>query len=144
MKLTNNWETLSFYEEDKLYFINLRLELDAFRSSKKLKYCIEINYPYEGDDDLMPKEEDSAIIAEIYDRLNKIMEKDKLAIHILNITGNNRYSMTFAARHLPSFGERLNEALKDLPKLNLSFDAIEDENWEEYSYLLAETKDTND
>lgn len=138
MKLTDNWFTsLSEDEEGRLIFITGRLDLDEFRLSRKLKVCVEIRWPYERDTEGMPLEEDAALIAEIEPLLRKAMEKDKLAILTGNYTGGGEKYWVWYTRHLPTFGERLNEVLAPYKTLPLEIACTEDEDWEEYLDMLS-------
>lgn len=143
MKLTDNWFTsLSENDKGQLIFITGRLNLDEFKNSRKLKVCVEIKWPFDHDLEGMPTEEDAKLIAEIEPLLRKAMEKDKLAILTGNYTGGGEKYWVWYTRHLPTFGERLNQVLAPYKLLPLEIKCTEDEDWEEYSDMLS--MQTND
>lgn len=138
MKLTDNWFTsLSEGKNGQLVFVTGRLELEEFMQSKKLRVRVEIKWPYSADEVGMPDEPTGALIAEIEPKLRRIMERDKLAILTGNYTGAGEKYWVFYTRHLPSFGERLNECLAPYETLPLEILCEEDPDWEEYLDLLS-------
>lgn len=138
MVLKDNWFTaLSQEDNGQLVFVTGRLDLEGFRLSGKLKVRVEIRWPYEADETGMPAASDGALIAEIEPQLRRIMERDKLAILTGNYTGGGNKYWVFYTRHLPSFGERLNECLAPYKTLPLDILCEEDPNWEEYMDMLS-------
>lgn len=138
MKLTDNWFTsLSEGKNGQLVFVTGRLELEEFMQSKKLRVRVEIKWPYSADEVGMPDESTGALIAEIEPKLRRIMERDKLAILTGNYIGAGEKYWVFYTRHLPSFGERLNECLAPYETLPLEILCEEDPDWEEYLDLLS-------
>lgn len=138
MKLTDNWFTaLAEDESGATVIMNGRLELDAFRQSGKLPYRIEIRLPYEADGLGMPTPAEEPILADVEERLKRIMEKDKLAILTGNHLGGGTKYWVFYARNHEVFFDRLNEALEDLDELPLEFIADSDPTWSEYADMLT-------
>lgn len=138
MKLSDHWFTsLSEDESGRLIFITGRLDLDLFRTSGKLRIRVEITWPYRSDDEGMPLEADATLIAEIEPLLRKAMERDKLAILTGNYTGAGQKVWVWYTRHLPSFGQRLNEVLQPYETLPLDIHCEEDDTWDEYRSMLA-------
>ena len=72
----------------------------------------------------------------VQDRLQKAMERDKLAILTGIYTGNGKREWIFIARNTQAFGERLNEALAGLPALPIEIYAEKDPDNEEYKDML--------
>ena len=70
--------------------------------------------------------------------------EDKLAILTGNYTGGGQKDWTFYTRHLPSFGERLNECLAPYPTLPLEIHCEEDPDWSDYHEMLALETDDSD
>lgn len=138
MKLTDNWFTaLSEGEGGQLVFVTGRRDLDAFRQSGSLKVRVEIQWPYTADAEGMPTGNDATLIEEIEPKLRRIMERDKLAILTGNYTGAGRKYWVWYTRHLPTFGQRLNEGLAPYPTLPLEIHCEEDPLWEEYLDMLS-------
>lgn len=138
MVLKDNWFTaLSQDEHGQLVFVTGREDLAEFRLSGKLKVKVEICWPYQSDETGMPAEHDGAMIAEIEPKLRRIMERDKLAILTGNYTGGGKKYWIFYTRHLPTFGERLNECLASYETLPLEILCEEDPSWEEYLDMLT-------
>lgn len=138
MRLSDNWFTaLSEADNGKLVFVTGRLELDEFRLSRKLRVRVEIRWAYNSDSEGMPQEQDAELIAEIEPLLRKAMERDKLAILTGNYTGAGEKYWIWYTRHLPSFGERLNQVLAPYPTLPLDIHCEEDEDWDEYLDMLS-------
>lgn len=145
MKLTDNWFTaLSQGEGGHLVFVSGREDLEEFRLSGKLKVRVEIRWPYEGDTQGMPHEAEAQLIAEIEPLLRRTMERDKLAILTGNYLGDGAKYWVWYTRHLPTFGERLNEALAPYPTLPLDIHCEEDPEWAEYLDLLSMKQDDNE
>lgn len=151
MKLTDNWFTsLAEGEHGELVFVTGRLDLETFRLSRKLGVRVEIRWPYQADETGMPDATDGALIAEIEPLLRRAMERDKLAILTGNYTGAGEKYWIWYTRHLPTFGERLNDTLEPYPTLPLEIECTEDPDWDEYLDMLSmrseteETEEDND
>lgn len=141
MKLKDEWITATI-EDDKarLILVTLRDNLQEFYISNKLKYYITIDYPYTKDENGFPYEQYTKLFGDIEDAIRKVMEKDKLAICIINSIGVGLKSWAFVCRHLKSFEDRLNLSLSSFPKLPLQIDVVEDTSWGEYHELLEIAK----
>lgn len=138
MKLTDEWFTaLSESEAGQLIFLSGRLELEDFRLSGKLKVRVEIVWRYQADATGMPSDEEGETIAQVEELLRRTMERDKLAILTGNYLGAGEKTWVWYTRHLPTFGERLNEALAPYEQLPLEIECIEDVEWGEYLDLLS-------
>lgn len=138
MILSDKWFTsIGEDEAGRLVFITGRLELEAFRLSRKLKVCVEISWSYEADEEGMPEAEDASLIQEIEPLLRRAMERDKLAILTANYTGGGLKTWVWYTRHLPTFGERLNSVLLPYKVLPLEIECTEDEDWQEYLDMLS-------
>ncbi len=138
MKLTDNWFTaLSETEAGQMVFVTGRLELDEFRQTRKLSVRIELEMPYEYDEKGLPTEAAAVQLEEIEQLLRQAMERDKLAILTGNYTGGGTKYWVFYARTERVFGERLNEALAELPLLPLTISCERDEDWDEYLDMLS-------
>lgn len=138
MRLTDNWFTaLSESEEGRLIFITGRTDIEDFRLSRKLKVRVDIDWVYPADAEGMPNDATAELIADIEPKLRRIMERDKLAILTGNYTGAGRKSWIWYTRHLPTFGERLNECLAPYDTLPLEIHCEEDEDWDEYLDMLS-------
>lgn len=145
MVLKDNWFTaLSQDDNGQLVFVTGRQNLEEFRHSGKLKIKVEIRWPYEADESGMPAEQDGALIADIEPKLRRIMERDKLAILTGNYTGGGNKYWIFYTRHLPTFGERLNECLAPYKTLPLDILCEEDPEWEEYLDMLTLQSQSSD
>lgn len=145
MKLSDNWFTaLSVADNGGLVFVTGRLDLEDFRLSRKLKVRVDIRWAYNSDSEGMPDERDGELIAELEPLLRKVMERDKLAILTGNYTGGGEKYWIWYTRHLPTFGERLNEVLAPYPTLPLDIHCEEDEDWEEYLDMLSMQSDEGD
>lgn len=145
MKLSDNWFTaLSEADNGGLVFVTGRLDLEDFRLSRKLKVRVDIRWAYNSDSEGMPDERDGELIAELEPLLRKVMERDKLAILTGNYTGGGEKYWIWYTRHLPTFGERLNEVLAPYPTLPLDIHCEEDEDWEEYLDMLSMQSDEGD
>ncbi len=137
MKLTDNWFTALSEENGQIVYVTGRKDLEPFRSKGALKIRAEIKWTYQADSTGMPIAKDGELIAEVEEKLRRAMEKDKLAILTGNYTGAGAKYWVFYTRHLPSFGERLNECLADYEILPLEIECEEDAEWEEYSDMLT-------
>lgn len=133
MKLSNEWFTaLSENETGDIVTILGRDELAEFASSGKLKDRIEITWRYEPDQKGMPSDAVGELMEAVEAALQKIMEKDKLAIMTAIYTGGGEKIWVFYTRAVHVFGERLNEALTSFETLPITIYTERDENWEEY------------
>lgn len=137
MRLSNDWFTaLSTADNGNLVIVTGRKGLEMFKASGKLLERIEVTWSYEGDPQGMPTEDDAELMEEIQERLQRIMEKDKLAIMTSVYTGDKSRIMVFYARTSRIFGERINEALAPFAQLPITLYVELDEEWEEYSDML--------
>ena len=133
MKLSNKWFTsMSENESGATIMINGRLELDEFIQTGKLSERVEITWKYAGDAKGMPSNEEAELMEQMEIVLDKIMEKDKLAIHTSTYTGGNEKVWVYYARTLRVFGERLNEALEPFELLPINIYTELDTDWDEY------------
>lgn len=133
MKLSNEWFTaLSENETGDIVTILGRDELAEFASSGKLKDRIEITWKYEPDQKGMPSDTIGELMETVEAALQKIMEKDKLAIMTAVYTGGGEKIWVFYTRAVHVFGERLNEALAPFDTLPITIYTERDEAWEEY------------
>ncbi len=145
MKLTDNWFTALSEENGQLVYVSGRKDLEAFRQKGALRIRAEIKWSYSADSTGMPEAKEGELIAEVEEILRRAMEKDKLAILTGNYTGAGAKYWVFYTRHLPSFGERLNDCLAKYELLPLEIQCEEDPDWEEYSDMLTpEGKEDND
>lgn len=138
MRLSNEWFTaLSENEAGQLVVVLGRDELSGFVSSGKLKDRIEITWRYEPDVKGMPASEVAEVMEATEVALQKVMEKDKLAIMTAVYTGGGEKIWTFYARSVSVFGERLNEALASFELLPVTLYTEHDPEWEEYLDMLG-------
>ena len=73
-----------------------------------------------------------------------LWRRTSVAILTGNYTGGGQKDWTFYTRHLPSFGERLNECLAPYPMLPLEIHCEEDPDWSDYHEMLALEADDSD
>ncbi len=145
MKLSDNWFTALSEEKGQLVYVSGRKDLEAFRQKGALRIRAEIKWAYAPDTTGMPQGKEGELIAEVEEKLRRAMEKDKLAILTGNYTGAGAKYWVFYTRHLPSFGERLNDCLAEYELLPLEIQCEEDPEWEEYLDMLTlETSDDED
>ena len=136
MKLTDNWfSTMAESDNGMPIFVSGRDDIDEFRLSGKFKERIEIYWKYESAHNGMPSDTESELMEQAIDALRKAVEKDKLAILTGIYTGNNERTLVFYARTSRVFGERLNEALAELPQLPITLYVEIDPDWNEYQEL---------
>lgn len=149
MKLTDDWKTVileSEINDTNILIISVRDKLGDFYNTNKLKYLIEIELPYNGDSKGFPDKVTTDIIEKISEPMKVVMEKDKLAICIIEAIGDNVKGWSFACRHLDTFQRRLNESLSEYEYIPLDIKVYEDPTWGEYCDLLkiAEMQDNED
>ncbi|MDD4515036.1 DUF695 domain-containing protein [Massilibacteroides sp.] len=133
MRLSNEWFTaLSQSETGQIISVLGRDELAEFASSGKLKDRIEITWKYEPDERGMVTEPVGKQMEDVEVALQKIMEKDKLAIMTAVYSGDGERVWVFYARNVRVFGERLNEALAPFELLPITIYTEHDPEWEEY------------
>ena len=113
-------------------FVSGRDNIDEFRLSGKFKERVEIYWKYESIHNGMPSDSDGELMEKVIDALRNAVEKDKLAILTGIYTGNNERTMVFYTRTSRVFGERLNEALANLPQLPITLYVEIDSDWNEY------------
>ncbi|MGL4806290.1 MAG: DUF695 domain-containing protein [Bacteroidales bacterium] len=134
MKLSNEWfSALSTAENGNLIIVSGREELDEFKACRKLKERVEIYWKYEGDDKGMPTDSEAELMENVQEKLQKAVEKDKLAILTGIYTGDKERTLVFYTRTSRVFGERLNEALAEFELLPISLYVELDEEWDEYT-----------
>lgn len=113
-------------------FVSGRDDLDEFRLSGKFKERVEIYWKYDSSHNGMPSDTEGELMEKVVDALRNAVEKDKLAILTGIYTGNNERTMVFYTRTSRIFGERLNEALANLPQLPITLYVEIDPEWNEY------------
>jgi len=138
MQLTDKWfDAIAENEDGSFTYISGRSDIEQFINSGKMKERIEITWNYEKDERGVPcNDKEAQIMEAVQDRLQKAMERDKLAILTGIYTGNGKREWIFIARNTQAFGERLNEALQGLPKLPIEIYAEKDPDNEEYKDML--------
>lgn len=136
MKLTDNWfSTMAETDNGMPIFVSGRDDLDEFRLSNKFKERVEIYWTYDSKHNGMPSDTEGELMEQTLEILRKVVEKDKLAILTGIYTGNNERTMVFYTRTSLIFGERLNEALAELPQLPITLYVEFDPNWNEYQEM---------
>lgn len=133
MILTDKWfSTMGETDDGHPIFITGRDELDAFRMSGKLSERVEIYWQYTPAYNAMPTDADGKLMDEVQTVLQRVMERDKLAILTGVYVGGGERTLVFYARTARVFGERLNEALADYPTLPITLYVEKDPDWCEY------------
>jgi hypothetical protein len=136
MKLTDNWfSTMAEADNEMPIFVSGRDDLDEFRLSGKFKERVEIYWKYDSSHNGMPSDNEGELMEKVVDALRNAVEKDKLAILTGIYTGNNERTMVFYTRTSRIFGERLNEALANLPQLPITLYVEIDLDWNEYTEM---------
>ena len=136
MKLTDNWfSTMAEADNEMPIFVSGRDDLDEFRLSGKFKERVEIYWKYDSSHNGMPSDTEGELMEKVVDALRNAVEKDKLAILTGIYTGNNERTMVFYTRTSRIFGERLNEALANLPQLPITLYVEIDPDWNEYTEM---------
>ena len=136
MKLTDNWfSTMAEADNEMPIFVSGRDDLDEFRLSGKFKERVEIYWKYDSSHNGMPSDAEGELMEKVVDALRNAVEKDKLAILTGIYTGNNERTMVFYTRTSRVFGERLNEALANLPQLPITLYVEIDPDWNEYTEM---------
>ena len=136
MKLTDNWfSTMAEADNEMPIFVSGRDDLDEIRLSGKFKERVEIYWKYDSSHNGMPSDTEGELMEKVVDALRNAVEKDKLAILTGIYTGNNERTMVFYTRTSRIFGERLNEALANLPQLPITLYVEIDPDWNEYTEM---------
>lgn len=137
MRLTQNWRTaLLENEAGHMITVRGRDDLQEFIRSGKLKERAEITWHYTADPGGMPSEATAKQMEVVEETLQKVMEKDKLAILTGVYTGGEEKVWVFYARTVRVFGERLNEALAPFELLPITIYTELDPDWEEYRAMF--------
>ena len=99
----------------------------------KYKYRVEATWRYgEGG---MPDYATSQVMEQMTDSLKEVLKKDPVAILTGIYTGAGERNWVFYTMSLPIFGKKFNEAMRELPKIDLTFHAEEDAEWNEYAEM---------
>lgn len=137
MVLRDNWFSAAAEADNGApIFINGRLDIEEFQQSGKFTERVEVYWKYTPDYNHLPSDKEGKMMEEVLELLKKTMEKDKLAILTGVYTGNDERTMVFYTRTARVWGERLNEALKNLPQLPLQIYVEKDKEWNEYKEML--------
>ncbi len=137
MVLGDNWfYGLAENEEGEVITIQGRDGLEEFIKCGKYPERVEISWKYDGDANGMPSEEVSEKMMLMETTLRKAMEKkDKLGILTGVYTGGNEKTWVFYTRIVRVFGERLNDALKELELFPITIYTEKDQDWAEYKEM---------
>ncbi|MCD8287416.1 MAG: DUF695 domain-containing protein [Porphyromonadaceae bacterium] len=138
MRLTNHWFTaITESDSGAMIIVCGRDKVEAFRASGKLANRVEITWEYAPGNNGMPTEEEARRMEKPQEALQQVMEKDKLAILTGIYTGDGMRTWIFYTRHVPTFGERLNEALTPFEQLPIKIYTEKDPEWKEYSEMYS-------
>lgn len=134
------WTYPAEAESGKTLIITGRDDVEAFRTSGKYPFRINIQWDYEAGADGMPaSEEQIALMEEATDLLLAETRRDTAAILTGIYTGDGRRDWMLYTRSLHIFRNILNRAWASLPEIPVEIDASEDPDWEEYSEMRDQT-----
>lgn len=138
MKLTDKWFNALAEGTDKCnVFVQVRIDINNHRFSLKYPIRVDIHWDYESSNDRLPLEEEAAFIEEWGEAVKKAMEKDKLAINVIQAVGDGEKLWSYYTRNIEAFQKTLNASTKDLPTAPVTFYAERDEDWEAYDEALT-------
>ncbi|MFC4665367.1 DUF695 domain-containing protein [Falsiporphyromonas endometrii] len=138
MQLSDEWFTvLSQDDNERLIYVNGRINLDKARKSGKYNIRIELTLPYKGDSSGMPSKEDAILIEQIHQALVPLIEQRGCGILTGNHIGCDHKYWVFYVKDEKIFQEKLNEALNDFELLPLEIECDYDPEWEEYLDMLS-------
>lgn len=133
------WTYPAEAESGKTLIITGRDDVDAFRTSGKYPFRLNVWWDYTPQPDGMPESADSELMEQATDRFLAETKKDPAAILTGIYTGDGRRDWVFYTRSLHIFRNILNRALADLPTLPIEIEATEDPEWEEYLEMREAT-----
>lgn len=122
-------------EGDKTIFVTGRSDVDKFRNNPRMSIRIEVTMVYHADSKGYPRENESAILEEVTDRLVEVFAKDPVAVLTGIYTGDGERTWVFYTVSTHIFQRKFNEALVDLPTLPISIIAENDPEWLEYDEM---------
>lgn len=127
------WSAPAESENGELIIVTGRRAMDNVIACGKYKYRVEATWRYgEGG---MPDYTTSQVMEQMTDSLKEVLKKDPVAILTGIYTGAGERNWVFYTMSLPIFGKKFNEAMQELPKIDLTFHAEEDAEWNEYAEM---------
>lgn len=134
LKIADDWWSAPAESEDgELIIVTGRRAMDNVIAYGKYKYRVEATWCYGKDG--MPDYETSQMMEQITDSLKSVLKKDPIAILTGIYTGAGERNWVFYTISLPIFSKKFNEAMLEFPKIDLSFYAEEDPEWNEYNEM---------
>lgn len=134
LKIADDWWSAPAESEDgELIIVTGRRGMDNVIAYGKYKYRVEATWRYGKDG--MPDYETSQMMEQITDSLKSVLKKDPIAILTGIYTGAGERNWVFYTISLPIFSKKFNEAMLEFPKIDLSFYAEEDPEWNEYNEM---------
>ena len=137
-----NWLSAPFEstQSNSLILCTIRTDVSKFRDNPRFKYRIEVDWPYTPAAAGMPSEELGHKLEAVIESLEAVLKADPIAVMTEVYTGDGVRTMVFYTLSLHIFQRKFNEALESFPKLPLTFQAEEDETWEEYTEMLKQVQ----
>lgn len=127
------WTAPTEAENGNTIMVTGRDEVEKYRDSGKYPYRVEVIWRYEGGG--MPSLEDSKLMEQVTDALQKELRQNKGAVMTGIYTGDGERDWVFYTKRLSIFNTILNRSLEELPTLPIQIEAYEDPAWEEYTEM---------
>lgn len=118
-------------------FVTVRRDIEKFRTNPRFVYAMEVSMTYQPRKDGLPDDKDAEMLGSVTDALVDVFKRDPVAVITAITTGDGTREWLFYTLSLNIFQRKFNEALADLPALPLSFQAVNDPDWEWYDEIAA-------
>lgn len=139
MEKNKFWSYPAEGEDGKTIIVTGRDDIEKWMKPGKFPVRVTASWDYEALPDGMPSDGDAALMEEATDSLLETFQKDKAAVMTGIYTGCGRRDWVFYTHSLNIFNKVFNRALESLPAMPLTFEAVEDRDWEEYREMRAAT-----
>lgn len=133
----NWWSVPAEAENGHLIIVTGRSDVDKFRNNPRFSIRVEVAWKYGGDGMPADNSEAADVLEGADEGFRRVLQADPVAVLTGIFTGDGERTWVFYTLSTHIFQKKLNEALAELPLLDLKITAENDPDWEAYDEMAA-------
>ncbi len=137
MQLSNEWMAYADNTDMGVVVVRGRLHMDAVRLSGNYTIRVEMQWLFRGDDKGTPTDVESEVIERVMNIVCDAVERSNVAVLTAIHTGAGQVRYVFYATSVDAFSQSVQPLLQRLGNLPLRIAAVVDENWSDYTGMIA-------
>ncbi len=137
MQLSNVWMAYADDTDMGMVVVRGRMHMDAVRLSGDFNIRVEMQWLIQGDDKGAPTDVESEVIERVMSIVCDAVERGNVAVLTAIHTGARQVRYIFYATSIDAFSQSVQPLLQRLGNLPLHIAAVVDENWSDYTSMIA-------